>query len=988
MSASKRKSFFVLAALCLASLCLAKDISITCVPASEGENYAIEFDWHGMDAQKIERLVAVPLEEKLRAFENVVSVLTVCENSKCKTDVSFEKSERSACFEVFAAANELHKELPKEVQRPRIYAAASEAKRLFCAAFDAKKYSREEIESRLKGPLQSVPGAGKAVFSGGSWQEIQLAFDNALLCQRNAAPFDLAGILKQSAAAAFFGHDMAYRSRLESVSELNADRKIASLARARLRNKIMDSIVRVNGDECVLASLQSSTESQNMKIAAKARKILKKEFPKKDDYKIILDRGREQEKLLWTLAGSFFQSLAVLALIVTLVYTSAKKAAAVLLWTGVDLLFCLAAMAVLKIPLDSFSISGITISLGLLCDSALYLSDDCAASLSAMAISSLTTICAMLPLCALEKIAPGIRALALACALSIGISALLSLFFFNLFFERDGEDKSFFWARKARNFLNLYPFSYKTPRKVLNLSYFLYILPLLFFMILPKNLSSLDRSLAIWAQVEYEPEKSAAFVDRELENFCREAKKIEGVDFVQCESRRGSAEIQVALKGRRERALVQEKLLSLSGLLSGSLYLPLPAKKKAVQRLRVAALGDDFDICKKLSSQAASLVCADPFFARKNAQAALNFKGDERILFARSDVGRLAKLGMSVQDLSNLFRWNLFGAVAKKVFLGDRLVDVRVGSEGLTFSERADVLDLEAVRAAAESQKGGSWSVPLASLCTIESQKAPSKIYRKNGKSAAFWTLEVESDKSDQVFKEVKKCLKKMHLPQGYWFDFPLDYERMEWHYAQVLAAFFFSLLVIFVLVAAQCERPLDALKALATVPLSLFLPLALRLFFMTPLSLGDAAGMVFVSGLCVNNALYIMAEFNLKGRKDAAAACRAVSKSLFSSSATTIACSLPLLIFASGSFSADLAFFTLFGTLGSLAAATTFFPAMLEGKKNGPDKPGLFCKRRKNAARKRFNFGLSFRPPRFWGLSSSAKCPRQSPKQRRQGRS
>ena len=949
MAASKRKSFFVLAALCLASLCLAKDISITCVPASEGENYAIEFDWHGMDAQKIERLVAVPLEEKLRALENVVSVLTVCENSKCKTDVSFEKSERSACFEVFAAANELHKELPKEVQRPRVYAAASEAKRLFCAAFDAKKYSREEIESRLKGPLQSVPGAGKAVFSGGSWQEIQLAFDNALLCQRNAAPFDLAGILKQSAAAAFFGQDMAYRSRLESVSELNADKKIASLARARLGNKKMDSIVRVNGDECVLASLQSSSESQNMKIAAKARKILKKEFPKKGDCKIILDKGREQEKMLLTLAGSFFQSLAVLALIVTLVYASAKKAAAVLFWTGVDLLFCLAAMAALKIPLDSFSISGITISLGFLCDSALYLSDDCSASLSAMAISSLTTICAMLPLCALEKIAPGIRALALACSLSIGISALLSLFFFKLFFERDGEDKSFSCAQRVRNFLNLYPFSYRTPRKVLNLSYFLYVLPLLFFVLLPKNLSSLDRSLSIWAQVEYAPEKSAAFVDRELESFCREAKKIEGVDFVQCESRRGSAEIQVALKGRRDRALVQEKLLSLSGLLSGSLYLPLPAKKKAVQRL---------------------------------------FKGDERILLARSDVGRLAKLGMSVQDLSNLFRWNLFGAVAKKVFLGDRLVDVRVGSEGLTFSERTEALDLEAVRAVAESPKGGSKSVPLASLCYIESQKTPSKIYRKNGKRAAFWTLEVESDKSDRVFKQVKKCLKKMPLPQGYWFDFPLDYERMEWHYAQVLAAFFFSLLVIYVLVAAQCERPLDALKALATVPLSLFLPLALRLFSMTPLSLGDAAGMVFVSGICVNNALYIMAEFNLKGRKDAAAACRAVSKSLFSSSATTIACSLPLLIFASGSFSADLAFFTLFGTLGSLAAATTFFPAMLEGKKNGPDKPGLFCKRRKNAARKRFNFGFCFRPPRFWGLSSSAKCPRQSPKPRRQGKS
>ena len=983
---SKKQAAFVFAALIALSLYLAKDISLTCAPAAACENYTVEFDWFGMDAQKIESLIAVPLEEKIGALENLISVSTVCEYSKCKASASFYKSKKSAFFDICAAANELHKELPKDAQHPRIYSSAAESKWLFCAAFDAQKFPRQEIERRLKGPFQNITEASRTIFLGGESEEIQVAFDSGRLCQKGAAPWRLLEIIGQKNAAAFFGNGMAYRERLESPSQINCDKELGQLAAAKIGFKQKDSIVRVNGRECVLASVQSPSESQNIKIASQARKILKKEFPQKGDWQIIYDNGMEQERLLWRLALAFVQSLAALALSVIFFYGSAKKAASVLIWTAAALLFSLAALAALKIPLDGSAISGLTISLGLLCDSALYLSDDCEPSLGAMALSSLTTICAILPLCVLEKRAPGIKALAAACVAALGSSTLLALFFFPLFFKRESSTKKEKNSSPPREFLNLSIFSYKLPKSIIMLSSFLYILPALIFFFSSKNLARPDSSPVICAQAEYPPEKSARFVDQEILKFTSEANKIKGVEFIQSESKRGSAEIQIVLKNPGKKDFVLKELERLSGLISGSLSLPLRGQKKIVQSVAVCVLGDDISLCRRYAKEAAAAVWSRDFFSNNKTQTILNFKDDERILAARPKEASLAKSGMSVQEFSQILRWNLFGAVIHKERFGQEPLDIRAGNKALAFDGQNALLDLNLARAALPLDGDGkAKSVPLLSLCSIESKKAPSRIYRKGGKRAARWTLEAETDKSDKMFKELKLALKNVNLPDGYWFEFPREWESLWQDYAAIFAAFLFALAAIYVLVAAQCERPLDALKAVLTIPISLFLPLLLRAASLAPLTLGDAVGMVFVSGICVNNALYIMSEFNLKKRKDAFLAVQGVLKSVLSSSATTIAASLAPIVMSAGTFAGDLAFFTLFGTLGSVFASVFIFPQTLEEARK--KTPRSDFGEQKAARGERKSFILAFRSRRRWELSSSREFLRRWPKLRRQGR-
>lgn len=912
---SKKRSMFALAALLVLALYSIKDLSISRASPSANENYAVQVDYFGMDAEKIEKLVAIPLEEKIASLDNLLQFSTSCENSKCVASVSFCKSKAGSYMALSQAVDKLRQELPSDAQRPKIFANSAESKWIFTAAFDSKKHSREEIEKKLAAQMQKIPGVSQAFFCGGETEEIQLAFDDKRLSFRNEAPWTLAALLQEQNASALFGENMAYRNRAKSAGDINQDKRLFALAQAKSGFRKKDTIARINGAECVLLCLKSSSESQNISVSKAARKCLKKAFPGKAEYTITYDNGNEQERLLLRLLSAFLQSLAALALAVWLFYRSVKTAAAILAWTGLVLLFSLAAISFLKIPLDSSTISGFTISLGLICDAALYLADDCQPSLGAMAISTLTTICALLPLCALDPIAPGIKNLSLACALTIGMSALLSLFFLPFFRGVAG-------VKKARNCLNLYLLSYNKPRNILKLSTFIYILTPLIFFLSPKNLAKSDESLALRAQIEWPPERRADLIDQELCSLTEKLLETPGVLLVQSQARRGSAELELAAKSARQKKKAAARLLELSKNLSGNLYLPLQAKKsRGFQQARICLLGDDAALCQRLSKAAARTVMESPFFLRSKAQAAFHFKDDEKILVARPKKEFLAQNGLAVKDLALFFRWNLFGAVAKKLYSDDSIMDIRAGQKNFAFGPAPTLEEFSTIKL-----KGLSF----AALCDVAAESRPEKIFRKNGRRAAAFTVEAETKKSDLFFKELKAALGKINLPEGYFFEWPADYENLRLDCLKIFAAFALAFLCVFILIAAHCERPADALKAAMTIPISVFPPLALRAISFSPIKLGDAAAMVFISGICVNNALYIMSEWNLKGRKDAHAAARSVSKSVMSASATTIAGALPLMCWGAGSFAGNLAFFMFFGTLGSLAAAFIFFPALL----------------------------------------------------------
>ncbi len=645
---------------------------------------------------------------------------------------------------------------------------------------------------------------------------------------------------------------------------------------------------------------------------------IKKAFEKKGGWQIVYDNGFEQAEALKKLFLAFVESLLALALATRLIYQSNKKCALALAFIALNVLASLALLSLFKIPLDGASLCGLCVSLGLICDAALYVMDEIECSVSSMAVSTLTTIAAILPLCAVNKIVPGSRSLALACALPVGLSFILAATLLPPFVPEE----------KARNSLSLYNFSYKLPRKIISLSKILYILPLFFFVLLPKNLKSPDSEPLIFAQVEFNPEKRFDLIDEEMKPLLDKVKKSGKVKFVQSESRRGRGELQIVLKDAKAKNEVSKLLLREGKNLTGSLYVPLsPPRKKIVQTMRVALLGDDEGLCKKIIREAAQALQGENFSKAKNFQCVLNFKEDEKVFLARPDKDFLAKISLSVRDFSHFLRWSLFCPVAAKVFWQGQRKDVRIGLDSLSVENGASLEGIKNIKIK---------SIPAAALCSIKESSIPSRIFRKDFRRAAYFTLEFETKNSLWAYETTKAALKKINLPTGYYFAFPKEYENLRKNYRAIFFAFTLSLAAILFLICAQTENLLDSIKVTLTVPVSLFLPLTARALAFQPLSLGDALGMIFLSGICVNNALYVLAEYNLRKRKSGIAAAKKLFKSVLASSLTSAAGAVPVMIAGSGTFSGDLAFFMFLGSGGAIFAGLILFPNLLD-KKNAP---------------------------------------------------
>ncbi|MBO7123510.1 MAG: efflux RND transporter permease subunit [Treponema sp.] len=933
---SKTKAGFALLCLAFLSVYSLKNLRLSKAPPSECENYAVEFEWFGMDAEKIEKLVAMPFEEKISRLPGLVSASCVCERSKCVASLVFEKSERPSYAAVSAAADELKRSLPQDAQNPRIYALAQESKYVFCAAFDKDLFSHEEISAGLLQELKGIHGVSQALLSGGESKEIHLSFDDKLIDQSKLFPWNLANYVQEGQARAACKQKTAYKSQFETFEDIKANPQVQKSCQVAEAFQKKESLVRVNGKECLLLSLKSSEENHNLAVSKKARALFRKALKSREGWKIVYDNGMEQEKALKKILAAFFETLAALAAAVWLVFRSARKTMTALAFTALDTLFTAAAFSALGIPLDSATISGLTISLGLMCDAALYVLDDCKSSSAALLIPSLTTIAAIAPLLSLNAIVPGIKSLGQACVLSIGLSSAMALVFLPPFVFNQKTDPKESFGHK--NFLNLYILSDKTNKKILNLSKILYILPALLFFFIPKNLKSADSETVIFAQVEFNPEKRFDLVDKSLGPFLERIQKIKGIKFVQSEAKRGRAELQIVLDSPRRKDKVCELLREEGKGLAASLYVPLePPKRKIVQKMQIAVLGDDSALCKKIAQDAAGILQEDDFVAKNKGQVVLNFKEDETVFLAKPNKDFLRQNGLSVQDLAHFLRWNVFGPVVAKLWAGGRQKDIRLGNESMAFEAAASI---EGVKSLVVKK------IPVSALCGFEKAKRPSKIFREDFKRAAYFTLEVQTKNSGKAFERAKSSLKKLNLPEGYYFSWPKEYESMDENYAKIFASFLLGAAAIFFLVCAQCQKIWQALCILATIPLSLLAPLLLRSLAFCPLTLGDAVGMVFISGLCVNNALYILSEYKNRGDKNPFRAAKSLSKSVLSSSATTLVASVPVMICGGGGFASDLAFFMFFGTLASVFAGLVYFPAALDAqakierrKKNAPTK-------------------------------------------------
>lgn len=922
--------------------------------------YSIEFNYFGMDALKMEELITAPLEEKLVSINGILEYKSDIQYSKSTTSLYFSKKENSKniYLAIRNIVDNLYSTLPSDVQKPRIYSSDSNSKNVICIAFFAqeKKDSlRNWIELNLKKKFESVDGVSEVLISGGSQKEILVEFDSAKSAAALQNPSDFAAIIQDGNSIysgtklrySNFENALSFNTKIKSIEDIkNLPVKVSDgyttlgyLADISLTSKPEEEIVKLNGTDCVSIAIKSSSDGNSIFISKECKKILEQFENSGYKYNILYDNGESQQKLINSVLLALLESFLCLILLIPLFFSKKRTTILILLLLPVSILWTLGALKFSAYSVNQHTIAGLCIALGLIVDPALIVSElseksSCKESFllklkgvtPSIISASLTSVIVLFPLLFLDNIVPGVKNIAIAIIYMVLISMVLVIVFFPAFIyscktkeKKNNSINAKIEKKYAKLAFKVVLFS-MSKRKVIRALYFLFMLiPVLIFVFMGKSLSLSADSNIVYCSIDYEPDVSNRYIDSDIKPLIERIKSNNCIKFVRSECKKGSVELEIGFNEKYKKKDVLIYLDSLKNLVpEGYFYVPEVNKKfhKKQNSFMIACVGDDNIKCREYAKLAAKNIAENNI-----GKVVLNFKKDESFYEFIPNKSLLAKNELSVQGLAGTLRWLMFGPVADKWIQDGKEYDIRI------VGKNAKNLSIEKVSNLFVPVANGS--VNLNSLGQIVKTSDISKIYRKNGRRAAYFTVETVGLSTDKARLKIQDILKIIEIEKGYGFSFDYEIQKLSKNYILMFEILLLSIIAIYILMVFLTEDFVKALKIISIIPVSVVLPLIIKLMLNSPLELGDIIGVIILSGISINNAIYI-SESHFK---DTVFKVRNKIKSIVITSLTTVISSIPLYFFSKDSFSKSIAFFMIFGILNSFISSIFMYPIVEKDK-------------------------------------------------------
>lgn len=923
--------------------------------------YSIEFNWYGMNATKLEENILIPLEQKLSGVEGLLEFNSTAQYSKTITTLYFDKTsdKKENYLAIKNIVDSLYMMLPEDVQKPQIYSSEGDSKSTICIAFFSDKgldELRENLEKELKKKLDAVDGVGQVIISGGKVKEVLVSFDNQKSSISLQTPTVLVSLIRDSNAvisstsikSVYQNKVINFNTKLNSIDQIKrlpikkdlSITNLENLTDIKISERSENELVRIDGQQCVTLSIKKSSNANEIKLSNQVKKILKA-YDKETNirnYKILYDKGAEQFKMVENVMLALFESFFCVILIIPLFYKSKRTVVLIVLL----LLFCsvwtVGILSVVGLKLNQYTIAGISIALGLVADSVLLISEiyeqkrkkmlffsEIKKLIPAIIAASLTTILCLVVLFFLDNLVSGIRQIAFSILVMILCSLVLSIVFFPAYCVKDEEYELYLNTRFYTNCQNwLIKENSKKGKKyyqIKRLTYLTFaIIPIFLFIKGGKNLNLENDSEILYFSVDYQSDVDCIYIDKEILELTKRLNEQDYIRFVRTESKKGNCQVEVGLKSRKDKEKANKYIKSLDWLVSdGFLHINTLDNDNSLN-IQVSVIGDESSKCREYAKKLSRRVIESGI----SSSVVLNFKEDGNELFFYPDRNSLIRNNLGVHELASILRWNIFGPVADKWLEEEKEYDIRIRATDYTKPTLNKVLNL-----IIPTQNS---FLRLAGLGTVKLLPSDTKIFTRNGRRCAYFTVETQGLSCDKVLKQLREILGNEVLEKGYAFSFSSEMENMGEKYRVVLEMLFLCIIGIFLLLMALTEITSKALKIISIIPVSLALPCIFKFFSGRPFTLGDIVAAIIVSGITVNNAIYIEESDEV----DFSSKLKSKLKSIFVTSITTIVGAVPLFLLSSDGFNKDLSLFMTLGIFNSLFVTIYLYEAInnIGGKK------------------------------------------------------
>jgi len=395
-------TWMIFAAFVVMGLYALPKLKIEAIPEVDLPSLSVVTAWNGASPQAIQRSITLPVEEAVRQVHGVESVKSTSRPGRSVVEVTFRRGTNLdfAQLDVGEQLGAVRRDLPTGAGQPMIRPYVPQefrTEQFFAANIESPLSSnelRESAETWIVPRLLAVEGVAAAEIQGGARPLVKILLDQGKL--------DLYGLSVAEVLRAVVALDeisaagVVQRDGLEHTVSLRQPLDLATMERvvvARRGTKVFrlgqvaelrpdheepGYIVRANGQNVVQLAVDKRSGANTVGVSRALRKALPEieaSTPFEVSFHISADEGKDLEDKLWDLV---YRSLIILGLLFLLMAISLRQVKLTAIVTGsifFAVLISLSFFYFLRLSVNFITISGLTVSFGLLLDNSILVLD-------------------------------------------------------------------------------------------------------------------------------------------------------------------------------------------------------------------------------------------------------------------------------------------------------------------------------------------------------------------------------------------------------------------------------------------------------------------------------------------------------------------------------------------------------------------------------------------------------------------------------------
>lgn len=452
--------------LSLVGLALLPLLPVKLSPSHTMPRLTVSFSMPGNPAQIVETEVTSKIEGMLSRISGVRSIYSVSNNGSGYVDISLDKyaDVDAVRFEASTLIRQLWTQLPEGVSYPQISAMRSDTRssRPFmtytlnapATPIIIQRYGEEKIRPMLS----RINGIYKVELSGATPMEWRLSYDNNLLAHAGITVDDICTAIEEHEDKEFLGICRTGKEggwiRVTRMTDGKADRLELSGIKVKSRtgeivplDKLLrvshveeepNSYFRINGLNSVYLSITAEETANQLRLAEQIREVMaevQRGMPAGYEVHTSYDATEYISKELDTNYFRTGMTVLILLLFVALITRNFRYLLLIMLSLIVNMAVSVILYYACKLEIQLYSLAGITISLNLVIDNTIVMTDHIMRRRNLKVFMSilgatLTTIGALAIIFFLEEnVRLNLQDFAAVVIINLSVSLLVALFF-------------------------------------------------------------------------------------------------------------------------------------------------------------------------------------------------------------------------------------------------------------------------------------------------------------------------------------------------------------------------------------------------------------------------------------------------------------------------------------------------------------------------------------------------------------------------------